>query len=128
MHTSAALKKKDKLGERERERENEHLRGTCPVLGGIPSSHGSGIIFLLTKDMAVQHSSPHPFSLARRLLPGDKMPHIPFSLVLVLELRLLPYCVKVLDQRLPVRSSGEQLTQCLDFHAHYRFGGGDNLI
>lgn len=59
--------------------------GTCPVLGGIPSSHASGVIFLLTKDTAVQHSSPHPFSLARISLPGNKMPHIPISLVVVLE-------------------------------------------
>ncbi len=59
--------------------------GICPVLGGIPSSNGSGVFFLLTKDTAVQHSSPHPFSLARSSLPGDKMPHIPISLVLVLE-------------------------------------------
>ncbi len=59
--------------------------GTCPVLGGIPSSHGSGVIFLLTKDTAVQHSSPYPFSLARSLLPRDKMHHIPISLALVLE-------------------------------------------
>lgn len=38
------------------------------------------------------------------------------------------YCVKALDQRLPVRSSGERLTRCLDFHTLDRFGGGDNLI
>lgn len=36
--------------------------------------------------------------------------------------------MKALDQRLPVRSSGEQLTQCLDFHVLDHFGGGDNLI
>lgn len=60
-------------------------RRALPCAGEIPSSHGSGWFFLLTKDTAVQHSSPYPFSLARSSLPRDKMPHIPISLALVLE-------------------------------------------